>query len=367
MTSLNKLLAFNRSRKIISLSEEYFQDSIILNCNANNISLSDRKFKEFSCIHIAVQSHILSDDGLYSMFCFWIVIHRAYLRGRKVHIVFCITELSCVSTVWSKTIIHIKAICGWSSLLNYFASSSGVQLLQRRFGWAVHYALKSKLGDTHTSVDMLFTSQAISNMKLETFCFCWWDVFFSRGRGQQWCFLLTLSAHTCESFLRLTWSVREFTCVIWFLQQRQNTRNRHGWTHTIILSGLWRKHMLLHCSVLLCVGGTVCKGCITLGLVSAWRLQTSHILMACMLHVMALHALTPSMAVIVDCPPNLVSHDPPTSMWACHNTVARCQLWSCVHLTTTCHSMCHRTPCQSLSWTWHASFVRVFIVMSVKL
>ena len=89
---------------------------------------------------------------------------------RKESALFLITEMSFVSTMWSKTIINFKAICGWSSLLNYFASSSGVQLLQRRFGWAVHYALKSKLGDTHTSVDIFFfTSQAISNMQLEKF------------------------------------------------------------------------------------------------------------------------------------------------------------------------------------------------------
>ena len=67
MNSFNKLCAFNRSRKIIYLSEEYVQDSILLNCNANKMSLSDRNFEYFYCIQTAVQSHVLSDDDLYRM------------------------------------------------------------------------------------------------------------------------------------------------------------------------------------------------------------------------------------------------------------------------------------------------------------
>ena len=64
--------------------------------------------------------------------------------------------------MWSKTIINFEAICGWSPLLNYVASSSGVQLLHRRFGWAVHYALKSKLGDTHWWIGNWMVLKSIS-------------------------------------------------------------------------------------------------------------------------------------------------------------------------------------------------------------
>ena len=64
VNSFNNLRAFNRISKRISLSEEYVQYSIMLNCNANKISLRDETLSEFYCIQTAVQSHILSDDDL---------------------------------------------------------------------------------------------------------------------------------------------------------------------------------------------------------------------------------------------------------------------------------------------------------------
>ena len=61
--------------------------------------------------------------------------------------------------------------------------------------------------------------------------------------------------HACELILGLMWSVSDFTCVLAFLQQRQDICNRHGWTHTItsvsifILYGLasraWRGALII--------------------------------------------------------------------------------------------------------------------------
>ena len=72
--------------------------------------------------------------------------------------------------------------------------------------------------------------------------------------------------------VHLTWSV--CSCALWWLATLffwVHLIGPHdififtfGWTPTIILSVLWRTHMLLHCSVPLCVGGAVCNSCITL-------------------------------------------------------------------------------------------------------
>ena len=39
--------------------------------------------------------------------------------------------------------------------------------------------------------------------------------------------------HACELCSGLMWSLSDFTCVLSFLQKRQDICNRHGWTHPI--------------------------------------------------------------------------------------------------------------------------------------
>ena len=49
---------------------------------------------------------------------------------------------------------------------------------------------------------------------------------------QAMCFFKLLT-HACELRLRLMWSVSDVTCVLLFLQKRQDIYNRHCWTHPI--------------------------------------------------------------------------------------------------------------------------------------